>query len=69
VFVMRNTFLQIPWELSEVAAVDGASPARRPGQLRLPGRGRGHRDDPVRGLYLDLQRFYVRGLMAGVVKG
>ena len=28
VFVMRNTFLQIPWELSEAAAVDGASPAR-----------------------------------------
>ena len=25
VFVMRNTFLQIPWELSEAAAVDGAS--------------------------------------------
>ncbi len=28
VFVMRNTFLQIPWELSEQAAVDGASSAR-----------------------------------------
>jgi len=28
VFVMRNTFLQIPWELSEAAAVDGASAAR-----------------------------------------
>jgi multiple sugar transport system permease protein len=28
VFVMRNTFLQIPWELSEAAAVDGASPVR-----------------------------------------
>jgi multiple sugar transport system permease protein len=28
VFVMRNTFLQIPWELSEAAAVDGASGAR-----------------------------------------
>src|ERR1700722_15650836 len=28
VFVMRNTFLQIPWELSEAAAVDDASPAR-----------------------------------------
>jgi len=28
VFVMRNTFLQIPWELSEQAAVDGASAAR-----------------------------------------
>jgi multiple sugar transport system permease protein len=28
VFVMRNTFLQIPWELSEAAAVDGASTAR-----------------------------------------
>jgi multiple sugar transport system permease protein len=41
VFVMRNTFLQIPWELSEAAAVDGASAARtlfsvlRP--LALPG--------------------------------
>jgi multiple sugar transport system permease protein len=28
VFVMRNTFLQIPWELSEQAAVDGASAGR-----------------------------------------
>jgi multiple sugar transport system permease protein len=28
VFVMRNTFMQIPWELSEAAAVDGASAAR-----------------------------------------
>ena len=28
VFVMRNTFLQIPWELSEQAAVDGAGSAR-----------------------------------------
>ena len=28
VFVMRNTFLQIPWELSEQASVDGASAAR-----------------------------------------
>ena len=28
VFVMRNTFLQVPWELSEQAAVDGASAAR-----------------------------------------
>jgi multiple sugar transport system permease protein len=28
VFVMRNTFLQIPWELSEAAAVDGASTVR-----------------------------------------
>ena len=28
VFVMRNTFLQIPWELSEQAAVDGAGAAR-----------------------------------------
>ena len=28
VFVMRNTFLQIPWELSEQAAVDGASATR-----------------------------------------
>ena len=28
VFVMRNTFLQIPWELSEAAAVDGASMVR-----------------------------------------
>ncbi len=27
-FVMRNTFLQIPWELSEQAAVDGAGAAR-----------------------------------------
>jgi multiple sugar transport system permease protein len=28
VFVMRNTFLQIPWEMSEAASVDGASPVR-----------------------------------------
>jgi len=28
VYVMRNTFLQIPWELSEAAACDGASAAR-----------------------------------------
>jgi multiple sugar transport system permease protein len=28
VFVMRNTFLQIPWELSEAASVDGASAGR-----------------------------------------
>jgi len=28
VFVMRNTFLQIPWEISEQAAVDGASATR-----------------------------------------
>jgi multiple sugar transport system permease protein len=28
VFVMRNTFLQVPWELSEAAAVDGASVLR-----------------------------------------
>jgi multiple sugar transport system permease protein len=28
VFVMRNTFLQIPWEMSEAASVDGASPIR-----------------------------------------
>ncbi len=28
VFVMRNTFLRIPWELSEAAAVDGASCTR-----------------------------------------
>jgi multiple sugar transport system permease protein len=28
VFVMRNTFMQIPWELSEQAAVDGASATR-----------------------------------------
>ena len=28
VFVMRNTFLQIPWELSDQAAVDGASATR-----------------------------------------
>jgi multiple sugar transport system permease protein len=28
VFVMRNTFLQVPWELSEQAAVDGASTGR-----------------------------------------
>jgi multiple sugar transport system permease protein len=28
VFVMRNTFLQIPWEMSEAASVDGATPIR-----------------------------------------
>jgi len=125
VFVMRNTFLQIPWELSEAAAVDGASPARtlvsvlRP--LVLPGIATtvlysflfswtefvgaltfitsnnlytlplallnmeygsvgqvnfGYLEAgaviamiPCVLLYIGLQRFYIRGLMAGVVKG
>ena len=125
VFVMRNTFLQIPWELSEAAAVDGASPARtlvsvlRP--LVLPGVATtvlyaflfswtefvgaltfitsnnlytlplallnmeygsvgqvnfGYLEAgaviamiPCVLLYIGLQRFYIRGLMAGVVKG
>jgi multiple sugar transport system permease protein len=125
VFVMRNTFLQIPWELSEAAAVDGASPARtlisvlRP--LVVPGIATtvlyaflfswtgfvgaltfltsnnlytlplallnleygsvgqvnfGYLEAgaviamiPCVVLYLGLQRFYIRGLMAGVVKG
>ncbi len=125
VFVMRNTFLQIPWELSEAAAVDGASPARtlvsvlRP--LVLPGIATtvhyaflfswtefvgaltfitsntlytlplallnmeygsvgqvnfGYLEAgaviamvPCVLLYVGLQRFYIRGLMSGVVKG
>jgi multiple sugar transport system permease protein len=125
VFVMRNTFLQIPWELSEAAAVDGASPSRtlisvlRP--LVVPGLATtvlyaflfswtefvgaltfitsnnlytlplallnleygsvgqvnfGYLEAgaviamiPCVVLYLGLQRFYIRGLMAGVVKG
>ena len=125
VFVMRNTFLQIPWELSEAAAVDGASPARtlvsvlRP--LVLPGIATtvlyaflfswtefvgaltfltsnnlftlplallnmeygsvgqvnfGYLEAgaviamiPCILLYVGLQRFYVRGLVAGVIKG
>ena len=125
VFVMRNTFLQIPWELSEAAAVDGASPTRtlisvlRP--LVVPGIATtvlyaflfswtefvgaltfltsnnlytlplallnleygsvgqvnfGYLEAgaviamiPCVVLYLGLQRFYIRGLMAGVVKG
>jgi multiple sugar transport system permease protein len=125
VFVMRNTFLQIPWELSEAASVDGASPARtlisvlRP--LVIPGIATtvlyaflfswtefvgaltfitsnnlytlplallnleygsvgqvnfGYLEAgaviamiPCVVLYLGLQRFYIRGLMAGVVKG
>ena len=125
VFVMRNTFLQIPWELSEAAAVDGASPARtlvsvlRP--LILPGIATtvlyaflfswtefvgaltfitsnnlytlplallnmeygsvgqvnfGYLEAgaviamiPCVLLYIGLQRFYIRGLMSGVVKG
>ena len=125
VFVMRNTFLQIPWELSEAAAVDGASPSRtlisvlRP--LVVPGIATtvlyaflfswtefvgaltfitsnnlytlplallnleygsvgqvnfGYLEAgaviamiPCVVLYLGLQRFYIRGLMAGVVKG
>jgi multiple sugar transport system permease protein len=125
VFVMRNTFLQIPWELSEAAAVDGASTARtlvsvlRP--LIVPGIATtvlyaflfswtefvgaltfltsnnlytlplallnleygsvgqvnfGYLEAgaviamiPCVLLYLGLQRFYVRGLMSGVVKG
>ena len=125
VFVMRNTFLQIPWELSEAAAVDGASAARtllsvlRP--LVLPGIATtvlyaflfswtefvgaltfitsnnlytlplallnmeygsvgqvnfGYLEAgaviamvPCVLLYIGLQRFYIRGLVSGVVKG
>jgi multiple sugar transport system permease protein len=125
VFVMRNTFLQIPWELSEAAAVDGASTARtlisvlRP--LVVPGIATtvlyaflfswtefvgaltfltsnnlftlplallnmeygsvgqvnfGYLEAgaviamiPCVLLYIGLQRYYIRGLMAGVVKG
>jgi multiple sugar transport system permease protein len=36
VFVMRNTFLQIPAELQEAAAVDGASTVRTLGTVLLP---------------------------------
>jgi multiple sugar transport system permease protein len=125
VFVMRNTFLQVPWELSEAAAVDGAGLARtlvsvlRP--LILPGVATtvlyaflfswtefvgaltfltsnnlytlplallnleygsvgqvnfGYLEAgaviamiPCVLLYLGLQRFYVRGLASGVIKG
>jgi len=125
VFVMRNTFLQIPWELSEQAAVDGASPTRtlvsvlRP--LILPGvattvlyaflfswtefvgaltfltsnnlytlplalinmeygsvgqvnfgfleAGAVIAMIPCVVLYIALQRYYIRGLTSGVVKG
>jgi len=125
VFVMRNTFLQIPWEISEAAAVDGASAARtllsvlRP--LILPGIATtvlyaflfswtefvgaltfitsnslytlplallnmeygsvgqvnfGYLEAgaviamiPCILLYVGLQRFYIRGLVSGVVKG
>jgi multiple sugar transport system permease protein len=125
VFVMRNTFLQIPWELSEAAAVDGASTFRtvvfvlRP--LVVPGVATtvlyaflfswtefvgaltfitsnslytlplallnmeygsvgqvnfGYLEAgaviamvPCVLLYIGLQRFYIRGLMSGVVKG
>ena len=125
VFVMRNTFLQIPWELSEAAAVDGASAARtlvsvlRP--LIVPGIATtvlyaflfswtefvgaltfitsnnlytlplallnmeygsvgqvnfGYLEAgaviamiPCVLLYVGLQRFYIRGLVSGVVKG
>ncbi len=125
VFVMRNTFLQIPWELSEAAAVDGASAVRtlvsvlRP--LIVPGIATtvlyaflfswtefvgaltfitsnnlytlplallnmeygsvgqvnfGYLEAgaviamvPCVLLYIGLQRFYIRGLTSGVVKG
>jgi len=125
VFVMRNTFMQIPWELSEAAAVDGASIVRtlisvlRP--LVIPGIATtvlyaflfswtefvgaltfltsnnlytlplallnleygsvgqvnfGYLEAgavlamiPCVVLYIGLQRFYIRGLVAGVVKG
>ncbi len=125
VFVMRNTFLQIPWELSEAAAVDGASMLRtlvsvlRP--LIVPGIATtvlyaflfswtefvgaltfitsdnlftlplallnmeygsvgqvnfGYLEAgaviamvPCVLLYIGLQRFYIRGLVSGVVKG
>ncbi len=125
VFVMRNTFLQIPWELSEAAAVDGATTVRtlvsvlRP--LVVPGMATtvlyaflfswtefvgaltfitssdlytlplallnmsyssvgqvnfGYLEAgaviamvPCVLLYVGLQRFYIRGLVSGVVKG
>jgi multiple sugar transport system permease protein len=125
VFVMRNTFMQIPWELSEAAAVDGASLVRtlvsvlRP--LVVPGVATtvlyaflfswtefvgaltfitsnnfytlplallnmeygsvgqvnyGYLEAgaviamvPCVLLYIGLQRFYIRGLVSGVVKG
>jgi multiple sugar transport system permease protein len=125
VFVMRNTFLRVPWELSEAAPVDGAGLARtlysvlRP--LILPGIATtvlyaflfswtefvgaltfitssglytlplalinmeygsvgqvnfGYLEAgaviamiPCVVLYVGLQRFYGRGLVAGVVKG
>ena len=125
VFVMRNTFLQIPWELSEAASVDGASTVRtlvsvlRP--LVVPGIATtvlyaflfswtefvgaltfitssdlftlplallnmsyssvgqvnfGYLEAgaviamvPCALLYVGLQRFYIRGLVSGVVKG
>jgi multiple sugar transport system permease protein len=125
VFVMRNTFLQIPWELSEAASVDGASATRtlvsvlRP--LVVPGIATtvlysflfswtefvgaltfitsnnlftlplallnmeygsvgqvnfGYLEAgaviamvPCVLLYVGLQRFYIRGLVSGVVKG
>jgi multiple sugar transport system permease protein len=124
-FVMRNTFLQIPWELSEAASVDGASAMRtlvsvlRP--LILPGiattvlyaflyswteflgaltfltsnnlytlpvalinieygsvgqvnfsyleTGAVMAMVPCIVLYIGLQRYYIRGLTQGVVKG
>ena len=125
VFVMRNTFLQIPWELSEQAAVDGASAARtlvsvlRPlvvpgiattilyaflfswtefvgalvfltsndlytvplallnmeygsvGQVNFGYLGAGAviAMIPCLVLYVALQRYYIRGLTSGVVKG
>jgi multiple sugar transport system permease protein len=125
VFVMRNTFLQIPWELSEAAAVDGASTVRtlvsvlRPlvvpgiattvlyaflfswtefvGALTFITSGNlftlplallnmsyssvgqvnfGYLEAgaviamvPCVLLYVALQRFYIRGLVSGVVKG
>ena len=124
VFVMRNTFLQIPWELSEQAAVDGASPRGRwcrccarwwcpaspPRPVRLPvlldrfvgaltfltsndlytlplallnmeygsvgqvnfgylEAGAVIAMIPCVVLYVALQRYYIRGLTSGVVKG
>jgi multiple sugar transport system permease protein len=88
VFVMRNTFLQIPWELSEQAAVDGASATRtlvsvlRPlallnmeygsvGQVNFGFLEAGAviAMIPCVVLYIALQRYYIRGLTSGVVKG
>jgi multiple sugar transport system permease protein len=79
VFVMRNTFLQIPWELSEAAAVDGASTARTLLNMSYGSVGQvnfGYLEAgaviamvPCVLQYVGLQRYYIHGLTSRCGQG